>query len=423
MLPRKLVLAALVLAVVLAGSALARAAGADELRTVLGGRIERVVAAGTGVAVLRGGEVVLVDGDGRFVARCGGAPPPAVARPIDGTALDAEEVLRLADLSEDDVSPEAEELLDDEGIGERARRRVEPSAVEPPRALSLAGTADAVWIGSSDGLLRVDARTGACARAALGGRALGVVAATGRTLVAAADTLVWRSDDGGASFRVATVLTSTARAAAVASEGDLAFVADAEGVVELTGGHATRRVLERPADALVACGAEVLTLAGDAVYRLARDGEVEALGARPPTRALACAATGEPLLVAAGVGLWASHDGRAWEEDARGVGASFTDVALTPAGPWVATDEGLRGPAAPEPEVVALDTDGAPPHAPRAGPHPLPRWSGLLPRVTVAYATWSDSQGRAGWRCWALLTFWLDRRAHPLRNNLTETLR
>jgi hypothetical protein len=424
MIARKHPLADLLLAAALASSTIARAARADELRTVLGGRIERVVAAGSGVAVLRGGEVVLVDGDGRFVARCGGAPAPTVARPHDGTALEAEEVLRLAGLSEEDISPEAEELVDDEGVGDPARRRIDPSAAAPPRALSLAGTADAVWIGTSDGLLRFDARTGACARAALGGRMIGVVAAAGQTLVAAADTVVWRSDDGGASFRVATALTSAARTAAVTSGGDLAFVADAEGVVELTGGHAARRVLDRPADALVACGAEVLTLAGDAVYRIGRDGDVEMLGPRPPTRALACSGAGEPLLVAAGVGRWTSHDGRAWVEDADSVGVSFVDVALTSAGPWLATEGGLRGPAPSEPEAAALDAAAAPsPRAPRIGPRPLPRWSTFLPRVTVAYSTWSDSQGRAGWRCWALLTFWLDRRARARGNAPTEILR
>ncbi|MDB4983327.1 MAG: hypothetical protein JWM82_4079, partial [Myxococcales bacterium] len=152
---------------------------------------------------------------------------------------------------------------------------------------------------------------------------------------------------------------------------------------------------------------------------LARDAEVEELGARPPTRALACTDVGEPRVVAVGVGLWSSHDGRAWLEDGTDAGAAYTDVALTNAGAWLATENGLRGPTPPEAGDVG-PIDGVPRVGPPRQARELPRWSAFLPRLTVAFATWSESQGRAGWHCWALLTFSIDRRARARMNALSE---
>jgi hypothetical protein len=383
-------------------------ARADELTTVLGGRVDRVVAAGDGVAALRPDEVALVARDGRVVARCGFRAAPRAAPRVDRTAMSADELLRLVDLPEQDESPEAADLLDDEGVAEPRRRVAAPPA--PTRALAVAGTTEAAWIGTTDGLWRLDAVTGACARVALAGRAVGVVAAAGRALLAAADDVVFRSDDGR-TFHAAAGLTSPARAATLAADGALAFVADGDGVVELLGGLRARRALARPTEALATCGAEVVALADDAVYRLGADADVEALGPRPPARAVACA---DGRLVAVGVGAWTSADGRAWTEDERGVGATFNDVALTDAGPWLATEDGLRGPVGGE-------------RAPKAErPRPrvaLPAWTRWLPRLTFTYASWSDASGRAGWHCWALLTFSIDRRARERAIPAPETPR
>jgi hypothetical protein len=53
------------------------------------------------------------------------------ARRPDGTALSADEVLREAGLTDDDESPEAEDLLDDEGIAPSSRRRTAAPKTAP----------------------------------------------------------------------------------------------------------------------------------------------------------------------------------------------------------------------------------------------------------------------------------------------------
>ncbi len=392
-------------------------------RMILGGRVDRVVATGSGVAALRGGEAVLLARDGRVVSRCGSTAAQPIEHRHDGTMRDAEDVLREADLDGDDESPEAEDVLDDEGFDvDRPRHRAGPPTTDASRALAIAGAADAVWIGTTDGLRRLDARTGACPRVALGGRAIGVVAVAGRTLVVADDATIWRSDDGAASFRVAAVLPSPARAAAVTDGGALALVADDDGVVELEGGRETAPRLDTSVASMIACGGDVLALADDALIRFGIDGEREVLGSRPPVRAFACTVTnGVSRLAAAGVGAWTSADGRAWADDAALAGRSFADVALTADGVWLAGDDGLRGPALAASSFEPSSTDVSLPRLPRTAARARPAWAALLPRLTFVYQTWAESQGRAGWRCWALLTFSIDRRARARVNAQPET--
>ncbi|HVR00655.1 MAG TPA: hypothetical protein VMT47_00860, partial [Polyangia bacterium] len=143
----------------------APAAAATEPPLVLAGRVDGVVAAGTGMATLRDGALVLLDADGRVSGGCrGGAAAVGPGPRRDATALSREEVLGEAGFSPEDVSPEAEELLDDEGIDPRARRAPVNATLGAPRALSLAASDDAAWIGTIDGLWRFDARDGSAPR-------------------------------------------------------------------------------------------------------------------------------------------------------------------------------------------------------------------------------------------------------------------
>jgi hypothetical protein len=397
------------------GSRAAR--GADvPLTLVVAGRVDRVVAAGAGVAVLRGGGVSLLDADGRVVARCGGAEATA-ARPRrpDRTARPAEEVLNEAGLDDDDDSPEGEELLDDEGLERPRHRRPVEASAGAPRAVDLAGTPAAVWIATAEGLWRLDAN-GGCARVGLGGHEVTRVSAAGPTVVALVDATLWRSDDAGASFDVAGVLTSAARDLALAADGSL-IVADDDGVVDVRAGAGLRRVVDRPADALVTCGSDVTALADDGVYRVSADGNVERLGPRPPARALACASPDGSRVVAAGVGLWSLTTGDAWTEDVAGLGRSFASVAWAAGRAWVASDDGLFT-TAPEgtprdgsaPQVSRPGANLQPPRSPATTPGPAPPlWASLLPRVALAFDGWTESTGIAGWRVWLLVTFSLNR--------------
>jgi hypothetical protein len=394
---------------------------APEPGLVLAGRVDAVVAAGDGVAALRDGEVVLLDGAGRFVGACRGAGAVlGASRPPDRTALPAEEVLGEAGLSDEDVSPEAEELLDDEGLDRGPRRRVTVAA-GAPRALALAGTPAAVWIATADGLWRLDAGGGPCAPSGLGGREISLVAARGASVVAVADATVWRSRDAGATYEVAGVLTSRANALALGSDGETAVVADEDGAVEVDAERTVRRVLEGRVDDLTTCGGEVVALAGDGIHRFDVDGDERPAGPRPPARALACAAEG---LVAAGAGVWTSADGAAWREERVGLGRSFAGVAFASGRVWLASSRGLEVVDASEPRPLP----GEPPPRPEPAPwrRRPPAWAGLLPRVALAFDGWREStgvSGVAGWRLWVLVTVTLGRRWQRTETENVEDLR
>lgn len=378
---------------------------------VLAGRVERIVTVGDGVAVLRAGQAVLLDGAGNVIGRCGSSAALAGrARRADGTTIPAERVLREAGFREDDDSPEAEALLDDEGIEARRRRRPIDVAAGMPRALSLAGDGAAAWIGTEDGLWRLDAHTAVCARAGLAGRAIELVAAGDGSVVAVADTTLWRGADGGGAFEVAGVVSSRPRAMALA--GGTPFVATDDAIVAVTAARVTRPLLTQPADALVACGDDVVALAGDGVYRLEADGRAERLGDRPPARALAClASSGDgPRLLAVGVGAWSTADGRSWREEAPFLGRSIGAVAFSGGRTWLALQDGAGDGLVVSPgfeDVPAAEL--RPSHAPFARPAPT-RWAWLLPRISVSFDGSMESRGRAGWRLWLTLTVSLDRR-------------
>jgi hypothetical protein len=339
----------------------------------------------------------------------------------DGTTLTGEEVLREADLSGDDASPEAEELLDDEGVELRAPAAPVIATSGITRALALAGGASDVWIGTADGLWRRGLADEACVRVGLGGREIGAVAARGATVVAIAGFTVWRSRDGGTSFDVAAVLASAARALAIAPDGATVMVADADGLVEIDAARAVKRRLEGPVDGLASCGDTVVALAADGVHRFDAEGLDSFAPARPPVRALACDAEG---LIAVGVGAWVSADGAHWREAAATSGLSFSAIAAAGGRRWLVPQTGeLLLARAPDAGDLVLAT------APAAGelfaataeelsPAPFalarrtapPVWAALLPRVSVVFDGWAASTGVAGWRLWFLVTLHFDRR-------------
>jgi hypothetical protein len=378
---------------------------------VLAGRVERVVAVGDGVAVLRAGQALLLDGAGNVIGRCGsGAALAGRARRADGTTLPAERVLREAGFRDDDDSPEAEALLDDEGIEGRRRRRPIDVAAGMPRALSLAGDDGAAWIGTEDGLWRLDAHTAACARAGLAGRTVELVAARAGAVVAVTDMAVWRAAGAGA-FEVAGVVSSRPRAIALAGDGT-PIVATDDTIVALPVARPPRPILTQPADALVACGADVVALAEDGVYRLGADGRADRLGDRPPARALAClsASSGEPRLLAAGVGAWSTDGGRSWREEAPFLGRSIGAVAFAGGRAWLALQDGAGDGLVVSPGFEDVPAAALPdPRAGLARPAPT-RWAWLLPRVSVSFDGSMESRGSAGWRLWLTLTVSLDRR-------------
>jgi hypothetical protein len=349
-----------------------------------------------------------------MVAGCRGMTTVAHERSApDGTALSREDVLHEAGMSSDDVSPEAEELLDDEGVELRAPAPPVIAASGITRALALAGGAKELWIGTSDGLWRRGLSDDGCVRVGLGGREIGVVAARGAIVAAISGFTVWRSRDGGISFDVAAVLASAARGVAIGADGVTVLVADGDGLVEIDAARAVKRRLEGRIDALAPCGDAVVALAGDGVHRFDADGIESFSPDRPPVRALTCGAEG---LVAAGVGVWVSADGARWREDDGATGRSFSAIAVAGGRRWLVTEaaelvlaEAPRGGEllAPTAEELALEP---PPQIIRRTAPPL--WAVLLPRISVVFDGRAASTGVAGWRLRLLITLYFDRR-HP----------
>lgn len=378
---------------------------------VLAAPVDAIVAAGPGVAALRAGEVIIVDGAGQVIAGCRGMTTVAHERSApDGTTLTREEVLREAGMSSDDVSPEAEEMLDDEGVELRAPAAPVVATSGITRALALAGSAKELWIGTTDGLWRRGLGDDACVRVGLGGREIGVVAARGTSVVAVSGFTVWRSYDGGTSFDVAAVLASVAHAVAIGADGVTVMVGDAEGLVEIDAARGVKRRLERRIDALASCGDAVVALAGDGVHRFDADGIESFVPERPPVRALACGAEG---LVAAGVGAWVSADGARWREDEGTAGRSFSAIAVAGGHRWLVTETGelvlAEAPRAGELVAEELALEPLPPIIRRTAP---PLWAVLLPRISIVFDGRAASTGVAGWRLRFLITLYFDRR-HP----------
>jgi hypothetical protein len=258
----------------------------------------------------------------------------------------------------------------------------------------------------------------------LAGLEVGLVSVAGDTVVAISGTSVWRSDDRGTSFVVAAVLTAPARALALTASADAAIVSTNDGVVSVTSPRTVRRILDAPADALATCGADVVALGEDGVYRFADGARAERLGDRPPARALACDVSGGVALAAAGVGTWSSADGQTWREERFGLGRSGAGIAVAGGRTWLAAEDGLY--TSPDLSGLAdLATGVADPAAPtpdtpsHAGHLRRSTWAWLLPRVALAFDGWSDHRAQAGWRVWVLLTVTLGRRAPhaPLRSS------
>jgi hypothetical protein len=428
------------LVVVLASIASGRAWGEPRaFSPVLAGRIDQMVPTSAGVAVLRDGTAWFLGRDGRVLGRCAEPAPPAAARPRararpDGQ--DSEDVLRDAGFDADDDSPEAEAALDDEGIASSAERlrRSEltaggagpsqgPARIEPPRrrahtphptlamprGLAAARGSSAVWIATSNGLRRARADGGGCARAALGGRDVTLVAAAGRVVVAIADATVWWSRDEGASFVVAAVLPFGADALALDEAGGVALVASADGVLELSPGGPGRRVLDRPAHAVAACDGLRVALTADGAYVWRPGDSAPTRAAGPPARALAC--DGDPARpwVAAGVGIWTSADGASWVEEPEGLGLSVASALRAGSTWWLATDRALLV-AAPDGTAVAAGMPARSAGGLRARP-PRPARSFLRallaetrPHLALAFGGREAADTRAEWHVRLLLT-------------------
>ena len=409
------------LAIALFGAALAIGA-ARPLHAAPAEGITGLVAGASRLYALRANRVVSFDGAGRELGGCPRFTESPPARPSPAPpAVDAEEALRLAGLPDDDPdSDEAEDVLEDEGLAPRRRRRTpaEPGVVA--RAIAAAPAWDDVWIATSAGIYR--GRGGACRRFALAGRDAVAIAAGNGGVAAATEDLLWRSDDGG-GLRVVAGLTARPRALAII-DAEHTLVASADEVVEIGPFGVAWSVLDRGSDALAVCGGIALALTGDGVWTWRGDAPPARAGDRPPVRTVTCGDAVGPRFIGAGGGLYTSADGASWREEGAPADRLVGDAAPLAGRIWVAVGDRIM----PLDEVRAPSPDfppvqhSLPPLPPlatgRFGGPPFP-W----PHLTLVFVE-QRTPFRDGWSVVVLLGFRFGRAvvAGPDRGQLAAEL-
>jgi len=383
--------------------------GARPVRAAPAERISGLVAGATRLFALRANRVVSFDAAGRERESCSRfeAPPPDRPRPA-ASAIDVDEALRLAGLPDDDPdSAEAEDVIDDEGLTPRRRRRTQTQPGVVARALAASPASDDVWIATSAGIYRGSG--GACRRVALPDRDTIAIAAGDGAVAVATEDLLWRSaGDGG--LRVVAGLTTRPRALAVV-DAEHTLVASDDGVVEIGPFGVARPVLDRGTDALAVCGGTALALADDGVWSWTGDAPAERAGDRPAIRTVTCGDGGGARFVGAGGGFYTSPDGAAWHEEGAPADRLVGDSAALAGRIWVAVGDHVLPLEDVRAQTLDFSAVGAalpplPPLAPRRFESPLVPW----PQLTVVFVE-QRTPLRDGWSLVVLLRFRLGRTA------------
>jgi hypothetical protein len=406
---RHLTTALLAVAAASAGATRAQArhghAQAPDATATGGERVTALVAGARRLFALRANRVVSFDDAGRETDRCARfeAPPPGPTRSPTPPAVDADEALRLAGLPDDDPdSADAEDALEDEGLGPRRRTRAsQPESAIIARALAASPASDDVWVATTAGLYR--GRGGGCARAGLPGRDVVAVAAGGGAVAAATAELLWRSDRGGA-FHVAAGLVARPRALAVL-DAEHTLVASDDDVVEIGPFGVARVVLDHGSDALAICDGVALALADDGVWIWRGDTPPERVADRPPVRSVTCGGGGATRFIAAGAGVFASRDGAAWDEQSTPFAGSAGAVAVLGDRVWLAVDGDVVVLGGAPPTLAgrpgrALRLPELPPLATRHLLEPVFPW----PQLTLVFVE-QRTPLRDGWSLVVLLGF------------------
>jgi hypothetical protein len=328
---------------------------------VLAGRIDRVVAAGDLVAVVRDGEVRVLSGDGRPVLRLGvGAPEPEPARRDEPVEEDLFE-------RNDGTEELGQTIPDDEAPPRRAPASVDAST----RAPLLAASATELWIAAGLSLWRVEADGRAHRAATLGQRFDHLAAAPGGRLLAAQGAHLWQSLDG-LSFEWLADADGPVRAVA-AGDGVLAW-ATARQLTRIEDGRLATHPLASLRD-LRACGSTLLALDARGLVSVGEETLVRPAGRE--SRRVAC--RGETWVLVGRHLLVSSDEGDRFAERADLPPVVLLDAAVDARGLWLASDAGLyRLPADEGPPALI----GRPEQA--TWTVPLPRWTPYLPRLTVA---------------------------------------
>ena len=312
---------------------------------VLPGAIDRVVAAGEHVAVIRKGTVLILHEDGRILGRV--ADSAKEERPSGAPAAkrEAEHILDLLDVAEIDRDTDfSDELLNDEQrLAQRQRARASDSRsldhpLPPP---ALAASATHIWIAGARGIahagpdgmpVRESGREGWGAPLAAAGQSL--LASRGSTLAVLATPT---------SPRRLIQISAPASNVALSASGRRQAWVSASGIWWTVDADSPRNLAPNAVVADISfCGANLVVLLPDSVLVIAPDGRPETRAQNIRARRLLCPEGPEMPWLAVGEKLLASSDrGRHWEEMAIPVGLSPVDVAASAHHLWLATPDGL----------------------------------------------------------------------------------
>ena len=316
---------------------------------VLPGRIERVVAAGDRVAVLRDGTIFILNEDGTLlgrIARPGDEEKPAGSRP---GKQGVEHILDLLDVAEiDRDSDYTDDLLDNEQrLAQRQRTRIgtfpAPGSSEAPPALppALAASASDIWIAGHRGIFHVGA-DGVPVRVS-GREGWGApLAAAGRHLLATnGNNLALLTAPAGP--RRLIQLSAPAHKTALSASGQRQAWATSSGITWTSHSASPQRFDPATAVAdLTYCGETLVVLLADSLLVVPPGGLPETRTYDIQAHRLICRETSSMPWLAVGEKLLASvNEGRQWETLASPAGVALVDVAATNHHVWLATRDGL----------------------------------------------------------------------------------
>ena len=357
---------------------------------VLPGSIERVVAAGDHVAVLREGTVFILHEDGSLLVRM--AKPGEDENPA-GAHVEMQEVehmLDLLDVAEIDRDTDfTDELLDNERrLAQRQSPRRGtfgvPESSEPSPAL--AASASDIWISAHRGMfhvgadgipVRVSGREGWGAPLAAGGQQL--LATNGRTLA------LFTTPAGPRRF---IQLSAPAHKAAVSASGQRQAWATSSEIAWTWMMDASTPhdfVLATSVADLTYCGETLVALLADSVLVVPPDGQPETRSYDLRAHRLICPEASAMPWLAVGQTLLASvNQGRQWEALVVPAGVTLVDVAATTHHVWLATRDGLYASADEDAPVARSASRRG--HDKRAGTSWLSSWLSWMPKISVRAA-------------------------------------
>ncbi len=313
---------------------------------VLPGPIDRVVAAGEHIAVIRKGTVFILREDGSLIGRMAGAEPNA-HRGLAGSRSakeEAEHMLDLLDVAEIDRDTDfADELLYDEQRLSQRRpsglaARSPELPVSPP---ALAASASKIWMAGAFGLFQVGA-DGRSVRES-GHEGWGAPwAAAGESLLASRGSNLALLATPASPSRFIELPSPVSKVALSKDGRRLAWVTSS-GIWGAIDSDSPRNLAPANAVAdLSFCGEDLVALLADSVLVFSSDGRAETRAHGIPAQRLYCPEGRAMPWLALGPKLLASTDqGRHWEAIAVPADMAPTDVAASAHHLWLATPDGL----------------------------------------------------------------------------------